>query len=88
MSRYRMSREHRLDVLKLAAAGELNNDDHMKDHLLNCIQDLEGEGLLQGIVAVYHKISFRLNLTARGHEYLREHGESNAVSHPSLVGFA
>ncbi len=88
MSRYRMSREHRLDVLKLAAAGELNNDDHMKDHLLSCIQDLKGEGLLQGMVAVYHKISFRLKLTTQGQEYLSEHGEANAVSHPSLVGFA
>jgi hypothetical protein len=88
MSRYHKSREHRLNVLKLAAAGELNNDDHLKDHLLSCIQDLKGEGLLQGVVAVYHEISFRLKLTARGDDYLREHGESNVGSHPSFVGFA
>jgi hypothetical protein len=88
MSRYRIGKEHRLEVLRLAAAGELNNDDHMKDHLLKCIQDLEGEGLLRGIVAVYHEISFRLNLTARGYAYLREHAGHKSIPRPSLAGLA
>jgi hypothetical protein len=88
MSRYCMNKERRLEVLRLAAAGELNNDDHMKDHLLKYIQDLEGEGLLRGIVAIYHEISFRFNLTARGYAYLREYAEHNSIPSPSLAGFA
>jgi hypothetical protein len=88
MSPYHMSKEHKLEVLSLAAAGELNNDDHMKDHLLKCIQDLEGEGLLRGIVAVYHQISFRLNLTTLGYAYLREHAGHISIPRPSLAGFA
>ena len=88
MSRYCMNKERRLEVLRLAAAGELNNDDHMKDHLLKPIQVLEGEGLLRGIVAVYHQISFRFNLTARGDAYLREHAGHNSIPLPSLAGFA
>jgi hypothetical protein len=88
MSRHGMNKERRLEVLRLAAAGELNNDDHMKDHLLTCIQDLEGEGLLRGILAVYHQISFRFNLTTQGYAYLREHAEPNSIPRPALVGFA